>query len=132
MSFEGLIRLPSVSKIECESPVLKTISDEKEKLQKELEKTQKELDKIRGKDTSKTKGEMDSPLSDPPKTEQKKNDMQPTLLGDDPVQNQKKVEGPQKTNPSQERTGSHQINGENKTTNKEEKKSEQLLKVRKR
>lgn len=82
-----------------------------EKAQKEAEKTQRELDKARGIDTTKAKGEMDSPLSQPPELEQDKNTMQPTLLGDKPVQNQipvpPKLEAsqiPQKTD-QQENTG---------------------------
>ena len=54
-----------------------------EKFQKEVNKTQQELDELRGVNT---KGEMDSPLSQPPTVEQKENTMQPTLLGDQPVQ----------------------------------------------
>ena len=54
-----------------------------EKFQKEANKTQQELDELRGVNT---KGEMDSPLSQPPTVEQKENTMQPTLLGDQPVQ----------------------------------------------
>ena len=54
-----------------------------EKFQKEVNKTQQELDELRGVNT---KGEMDSPLSQPPMVEQKENTMQPTLLGDQPVQ----------------------------------------------
>ena len=54
-----------------------------EKFQKEVDKTQQELDELRGVNT---KGEMDSPLSQPPTVEQKENTMQPTLLGDQPVQ----------------------------------------------
>lgn len=60
-----------------------------EQAKKEAEKTQQEIDKIRGIDTSKSKGEMDSPLNEPPKVEPQKNTMQPTLLGDQPVQEQK-------------------------------------------
>ena len=59
-----------------------------EKAQKEVEKTQRELDALRGVDTTNTKGEMDAPLSQPPTVEQEENTMQPTLLGDQPVQNQ--------------------------------------------
>jgi hypothetical protein len=62
-----------------------------EKIQKEAEKTQKELDEARGIDTTKTKGEMDSPLNHPPKVETKTNTMQPTRLGDEPVQATKPV-----------------------------------------
>lgn len=54
-----------------------------ENFQKEVNKTQQELDELRGVNT---KGEMDSPLSQPPTVEQKENTMQPTLLGDQPVQ----------------------------------------------
>ena len=62
-----------------------------EKIQKEAEKTRKELDEARGIDTTKTKGEMDSPLNHPPKVQTKTNTMQPTRLGDDPVQATKPV-----------------------------------------
>ena len=48
--------------------------------------TKQKQDEFQGVDTSKTKGEMDSPLSQPPTVEQKENTMQPTLLGDQPVQ----------------------------------------------
>ena len=48
--------------------------------------TKQKQDELQGVDTSKTKGEMDSPLSQPPTVEQKENTMQPTLLGDQPVQ----------------------------------------------
>ena len=54
-----------------------------ENFQKEVNETQQELDELRGVNT---KGEMDSPLSQPPTVEQKENTMQPTLLGDQPVQ----------------------------------------------
>ena len=54
-----------------------------ENFQKEVNETQQELDELRGVNT---KGEMDSPLSQPPMVEQKENTMQPTLLGDQPVQ----------------------------------------------
>lgn len=95
-----------------------------DKLKKELEKAQEELNQIQGKDKGKTKGEMDSPLSQPPETE-KQNSMQPTALGDQPVQNQ--LNSKEQSQLSQQQTVSHQITGkpkdekkpESKTTDKE-------------
>ena len=48
--------------------------------------TKQKQDEPQNVDSPKTKGEMDSPLSQPPTVEQKENTMQPTLLGDQPVQ----------------------------------------------
>ena len=95
-----------------------------DKLKKELEKAQEELDQIKGKDKGKTKGEMDSPLAQPPETEQQ-NTMQPTHLGDQPVQQQQNTKEQSKL--TEQQTISHQINGkpkeekqpESKTTDKE-------------
>ena len=53
-----------------------------EKAQKEAKEAQKKLDQLRGKNSPKTKGEMKSPLSQPPETEAEKTTIQPTLLGD--------------------------------------------------
>lgn len=92
-----------------------------EKLQKEVEKARKELEKLQGKDTTKTKGEMDSPLSDPPKTEEKENTMQPTQLGDRPVQNQ--LENNKQTL-TQQPTVHQEVLGQKKEETKPEKKEE--------
>ena len=115
----------SLSKVE-KAELKKQIRQEKleakareklEKLEKEVEKARQDLNKLRGNDTATTKGEMDAPLTQPPKVEPEKNTMQPTALGNQPVQ-------AQKTDLRQERTISQQILGENKTTSQEEKKAE--------
>lgn len=54
--------------------------------EKKAEVTKQKQDEPQNVDSPKTKGEMDSPLSQPPTVEQKENTMQPTLLGDQPVQ----------------------------------------------
>lgn len=85
-----------------------------EKAQKEAEKTRRELDQIRGVDSTKTKGEMDAPLSRPPELEQDKNTMQPTRLGDQPVQEQKPVLPTQGSNLVQQTVVQHEITGSRK------------------
>ena len=85
-----------------------------EKAQKEAEKAQQEIDKIRGKDTSKSKEEMDSPLSEPPKQEPEKNTMQPTLEGDQPVREQKQAQETRENNLVQEKVAQEEIPGTKK------------------
>lgn len=94
-----------------------------EKLQKEADKTQAELDKLRGVDT-KNKGEMDSPLNQPPKVEQKDNTLQPTLLGDQPVQEQKLVQPTLGNNSTQLKTEQQEVPGEKKENTGEKTKPE--------
>jgi hypothetical protein len=98
-----------------------------EKAQKDTEKTQQELDKIRGKDTGKTKGEMDAPLNQLPKIEPEKNTMQPTRLGDEPVGEQKSVR-PTRTNELvQERTAEQEITGTKKEKAADKENSNQII-----
>ena len=88
-----------------------------EKLEKAVEKARKELDKIQGKDTSNTKGEMDSPLANPPEVDANKNTMQPTLTGDQLVQQQQQLQQNKKENLTQQQTTEQQILGTKKTGN---------------
>ena len=94
---------------------------EKKELKKRLKqekleaKAQKKLDKLEqnlGKDTTKGKGEMDAPLTQPPVLESEQNTLQPTLLGDKPVQEQ---QTPWKDNLTPERPVSQEILGSKKT-----------------
>lgn len=85
-----------------------------EKAKKKAEKTQQELDQIRGVDTSKTKGEMDAPLNQPPMVEQENNSMQPTRLGDQPVQEQKPVQTTRRNDLVQEHVAEQEIAGQKK------------------
>ena len=90
-----------------------------EKAKKEVEKTQQELGELRGGDTTASKGEMDSLLSQPPKIEPDKNTMQPTLLGDKQVQVNDQLKSLQTGNLVQEHAFEQQISGnkKEKTTN---------------
>lgn len=90
-----------------------------EKAKKEVEKTQQELGELRGGDTTASKGEMDSLLSQPPKIEPDKNTMQPTLLGDKQVQVNDQLKSPHTGNLVQEHALEQQIsdNKKEKTTN---------------
>ena len=54
-----------------------------EKAEKELAKAREELNQIQGKNTASDKGELNAPLTQPPKQEEKSS-MQPTLEGDQP------------------------------------------------
>ena len=54
-----------------------------EKAEKELAKAREELDQIQGKNTATDKGELNAPVTQPPKQEEKSS-MQPTLEGDQP------------------------------------------------
>ena len=97
-----------------------------EKLEKELEKAREELNQIQGKNTPKEKGEMDAPLNQTPELEQQNNTMQPTLLGDQPVQEQKKEQPTRTDNLVSEHVAEQEILGEKreKKETKEEKKEE--------
>ena len=59
----------------------KALKKESDALKKEMQKAREELDKLQGKDSSNNKGEMKSPLLQPPQTEQNPT-MQPVLEGD--------------------------------------------------
>ena len=58
------------------------------KAENKAEVTKQKLDEFRSKNNPKGPKEVDSPLSKAPNTEDKTNTMQPTHLGDNPVQNQ--------------------------------------------
>ena len=90
-----------------------------EKLQKEADKSQSELDKLLGKEP-KSKGEMDSPLSQPPHIESKENTMQPTLLGDQPVQENLSSQNTRAQFVVQQQTVQHEIKGEEKADTKKQ------------
>lgn len=90
-----------------------------EKLQKEAEKSQSELDKLLGKE-SKSKGEMDSPLSQPPHIESKENTMQPTLMGDQPVQENLSSQHTRAQFVVQQQTVQHEIKGTEKADTKKQ------------
>lgn len=90
-----------------------------EKLQKEADKSQSELDKLLGKEP-KSKGEMDSPLSQPPHIESKENTMQPTLMGDQPVQENLSSQNTRAQFVVQQQTVQHEIKGEEKADTKKQ------------
>lgn len=90
-----------------------------EKLQKEADKSQSELDKLLGKEP-KSKGEMDSPLSQPPHIESKENTMQPTLMGDQPVQENISTQHTRGQFVVQHQTVQHEIKGEEKADTKKQ------------
>ena len=89
---------------------LKKLEDAK----REAEKTQQELDKLRGTDTTAAKGEMNNPLEQPPNPEADKNTMQPTLTGDQPIQDKKPEQTVQNHNLVQEQAISQEITGNRK------------------
>ena len=60
------------------------------------------------------RGEMDSPLSEPPKQEPEKNTMQPTLEGDQPVREQKQAQETRENNLVQEKAAQEEIPGTKK------------------
>jgi hypothetical protein len=90
-----------------------------EEIQKEADKSQSELDKLLGKE-SKSKGEMDSPLSQPPHIESKENTMQPTLMGDQPVQENISTQHTRGQFVVQQQTVQHEIKGEEKADTKKQ------------
>ena len=90
-----------------------------EKLQKEADKSQSELDKLLGNE-SKSKGEMDSPLSQPPIIESNENTMQPTLMGDQPVQENISTQHTRGQFVVQQQTVQHEIKGEEEADTKKQ------------
>ena len=96
-----------------------------EKLEKEVAATRQELDNIRGPHTARDKGEMDAPLSQPPKIESEKNTMQPTRLGDQPVQEQKPPQRREEL--TQERNVTQEIVAEEKEKTEEKKQPGQII-----
>ena len=91
------------------------------KKEKEAQDAQKELDKLQGKDTGKNLGEMKSPLSQPPVTEQDKTSMQPTALGDQPPNSQNQLENQKEKNFVQAKAAEYQFQGTQKTEKTQEK-----------
>lgn len=92
-----------------------------EKLEQETQNARKELDQLQGKDTGKNLGEMKSPLSQPPVTEQDKTSMQPTALGDQPPNSQNQLENQKEKNFVQAKAAEYQIQGTQKTEKTQEK-----------
>ena len=92
-----------------------------EKLEQETQNARKELDQLQGKDTGKNLGEMKSPLSQPPVTEQDKTSMQPTALGDQPPNSQNQLENQKEKNFVQAKAAEYQFQGTQKTEKTQEK-----------
>lgn len=92
-----------------------------EKLEQETQNARKELDQLQGKDTGKNLGEMKSPLSQPPVTEQDKTSMQPTALGDQPPNSQNQLENQKEKNFVQAKAAEYQFQGTQKTEKAQEK-----------
>ena len=100
--------------------VLEKARKKLEKLEQETQNARKELDQLQGKDTGKNLGEMKSPLSQPPVTEQDKTSMQPTALGDQPPNSQNQLENQKGKEFVQQRATEYQFQGTQKTEKTQE------------